>query len=75
VGIQLEKGQEIAGYPALKIRNLLRGMGNASVRFEWLIEKGFSPDDAKQLLDELLSSDLIQEDSAMTTRFSASFSR
>jgi predicted nucleotidyltransferase len=62
VGIQFQSGQAIAGFPALKTRNLLRGVVGATFRQEWLIEKGMKPADASRLIDALLQNELIKTD-------------
>lgn len=69
MGIQLEKGQTIAGYPAIQIRNILRGIGEDFIRPEWLIGKGFSQKDASHLIESLLAAGLIQDDSEMAARW------
>jgi predicted nucleotidyltransferase len=54
MGVQLRSGQEIAGFPALKIRDLLRKIGDGSIREEWLLDKGFHPQEASQLFEALV---------------------
>jgi predicted nucleotidyltransferase len=54
MGIQLEAGQEIAGFPALEIRSLLRAIADSSFREAWLCEKGYSKEEAARLMEVLL---------------------
>jgi predicted nucleotidyltransferase len=62
MGIQLQSKQEIAGFPVLKIRNLLRSIGDGSIRKEWLIEKGFSQQEAPLLFEALVQNEYIEPD-------------
>jgi hypothetical protein len=62
MGIQLQSKQEIAGFPVLKIRNLLRSIGEGSIRKEWLIEKGFSQQEARLLFEALVQNEYIEPD-------------
>jgi predicted nucleotidyltransferase len=61
MGIQLKKGQEISGFPALTIRNLLRDIADRRFTKEWLSEKGFG-DQTDRLLEALLQAGYIELD-------------
>jgi predicted nucleotidyltransferase len=61
MGIQLQTGQEIAGIPALTIRNLLRDIADRRFTKAWLHEKRFG-DQADHLIETLLQAEYIQLD-------------
>jgi predicted nucleotidyltransferase len=61
MGIQLQRGQEIAGVPALMIRNLLRDIADRSFTKAWLYDKRLG-DQADHLIETLLQEGYIQLD-------------
>jgi predicted nucleotidyltransferase len=63
MGIQLQRGQEIAGIPALTIRDLLRDIADRSFTKAWLHEKRFDDQQADHLIEVLLQNEYIQLDS------------
>jgi hypothetical protein len=62
MGIELHRGQTIAGFPALILRDLLRSLVGATFRPGYLIDRGFDPKDAPGLIDSLIQSGFIEPD-------------
>jgi hypothetical protein len=62
MGIQLQTGQEIAGFHALEIRSLLRAIADRSFMEVWLCEKGYTKEEAAGLIEVLLQHRYVELD-------------
>lgn len=60
MGIQLQRGEKIAGIPALEVRNLFRLIDDITFRKEWLHEKGFGKKQASHLIKVFLENGYIE---------------